>query len=322
MQEKLDDEQWDRIIEKIKDGCCVPFLGAGASMGFEGPGLPNAKELAKELAVKCGYKGLDQEDFLRVCQYYELKKDAADLRRFIIARLKSPNIRPGKVHRTLAKLPLTHIITTNYDVLMETALLEENKQPVTVVHNIRRLRTAPKLRPGTVQAPVVYKLHGSVEDPTSMICTEDDMVQFVARVIHEEPGLPASIKELFQTCSFLFIGYGLRDWNVRVMIRAMRWAFPLRDWTTSFAIQRRPSDAGFADDWENSVMYWNRKEQIECYDKDVLEFMSELGARYEASDQPVGAQSNVQPSIAPIAQPARGPSVEPGIPPHAAAGPP
>lgn len=54
---------WDLIVERIRDGLCTPFLGAGASVGFEeGPGLLTGNELARQMAIQCGYPGADKED--------------------------------------------------------------------------------------------------------------------------------------------------------------------------------------------------------------------------------------------------------------------
>ncbi len=275
------EDDYNTIIDTLKSGDCVPFLGAGASLGYEGIGLPTAGELAKKLAEECGYHGAGSDDFLRVCQYYELKRDPRRLRRSIIEKLSIEGVKPSAIHRHLASFPITHVLTTNYDRLMEQAFRDQGKDPEVAVYNIQAISTA-ELRPGTEARPVVYKMHGSMDDPTSMICTEDHVVQFLARLIHEEPPLPNSIKELFENRSFLFIGYGLRDWNVRVMIRSMRWRNPA-GWIKSFAIQRKPENAEFADDWESAVLYWNNRENIQCFDKDALEFVQELGRRYGES---------------------------------------
>jgi NAD-dependent SIR2 family protein deacetylase len=275
------DDDYNTIIDTLKSGDCVPFLGAGASLGYEGVGLPTAGELARKLAAECGYRGSGSDDFLRVCQYYELKRDPRRLRKAIIEQLSVPGVKPSAIHRLLATFPVTHVLTTNYDKLMEQAFRDEGKDPDVAVYNIQA-KTTEELRPGTKDNPVVYKMHGSMDDPTSMICTEDHVVQFLARLIHEEPPLPNSIKELFENRSFLFIGYGLRDWNVRVMIRSMRWRNPV-GWIKSFAIQRKPENVEFAADWESAVLYWNNRENIQCFDEDALDFVQELGRRYTLS---------------------------------------
>jgi hypothetical protein len=285
---QLTEVDWDVILDSVAEGDCVPFLGAGASLGFEGrPGLPTAKQLSRDLAKRSGYQGADPEDFLRVCQYYELKTSRKDLRHYIIKRLNVAGIEPGTIHTTLASLPITHVITTNYDCLMERAFAEvPPKKPKVAVHNIIS-GICPKVPVGTVANPVVYKMHGTMDDAATMICTEDDAVQFLARLFNRVPGLPPTIQTLFEERSLLFIGYGLRDWNIRVLIRALRYAKgkPV-DWTQSFAIQRRPEKPEDASDWEHTLVYWDRREHIKCFDVDAAAFALELGRRFHSRTQP------------------------------------
>jgi hypothetical protein len=46
----ITDDDFDLIVEKIQEEHCVPFLGAGVSLGFNGPGLPTGGALAESLA--------------------------------------------------------------------------------------------------------------------------------------------------------------------------------------------------------------------------------------------------------------------------------
>jgi hypothetical protein len=299
----LTEDDWDAILNAVAEGDCVPFLGAGASLGFEGrPGLPTAKELAVDLAKLCQYEGADPEDFLRVCQYYELKKKSrSTLRQHIIKKLTVPGVEPGTIHRTLASLPVTHVITTNYDCLMERAFEEVGKSPKVAVHDIIS-RISPKVPSGTSQNPIVYKMHGTMKSAATMICTEDDAVQFLAGLFKKDPGLPATIQTLFEERSLLFIGYGLRDWNIRVLIRALRYrkGMPI-DWTQSFAIQRRPNKPEDASDWEHTLVYWESRENIKCFDVDAAEFALELGRRFQSRISP--PSSAPPPTPAPFVPP-------------------
>jgi hypothetical protein len=273
----LTNDDWEAIIKALKSSQCVPFLGAGASLNFEGPGLPTASALAKDLAQESDYQGADKGDFLRVCQFYEMKYGRQVLRLEISKRLSVRGVTPGKVHRILAKLPVTHVLTTNYDRLMERAFENEGKKPEVRFYDILA-GGAGDVPTATVEQPVVYKMHGTMDRETSMICTEDDVVQFLARIFREEPGLPRPIKELFEKRSFLFIGYGLRDWNVRVLIRALRFNNP-SDWIKSFAVQRRPGPP-FGADFDAAVTYFGRRESISVFDRDASDFMDELDQRY------------------------------------------
>jgi hypothetical protein len=271
----LTDDAWRLVIKTIKIGECVPFIGAGASMGVNVSGVPTGSELARKIADECNYHGAERDDFLRVCQFCELTDGPHLLRKCIVENLNEARSTPSAVHMTLAELPVTHVLTTNFDSLMERAFKTAQKKPNVVIHDFRSKR-AVNVPQGSKDEPVVFKLHGSVDQPSSMVCTEDDVVQFLAGLIHEQPPLPASIRQLFESRSFLFIGYGLRDWNIRVMIRTLRWNNPQPDWIRSFAIQRRPPDKRLAVDFDNMVIYWNRKEGILCFDADAGTFSTQL----------------------------------------------
>jgi len=257
------------------------FLGAGASSVLEGQvGLPTGWQLSKKLAEQCEYPGLEKSDFLRVCQYYELVRDGHRLRKAIKKELDLPHVAPGELHNFIAKLPVKYVLTTNYDCLMETAFRNAGKQARVIIYDIHG--TSPQSVEGaTKDKPVVYKLHGTIEDLSTMLCTEDDIVQFLACIILGNPPLLHGIKQLFEDYTMLFIGYGLRDWNIRTMIRAIRGINRRdRDWVRSFALQRQKdlSEAAVAD-WKQSVMYWDKKENVQCLDTDAIEFVRELARR-------------------------------------------
>lgn len=280
----MTEDDWNAIVDALLDGDCVPFLGAGASLGFGVPSLPTGGELAEELASVCDYQGAERQDFLRVCQYYELRRGGQKLRQQIVRRLSVENIQPSAVHRAIASFGLTHVLTTNYDRLMERAYEDKGKSPQVTVHNNFSPENV-RMKQGTVSSPIVYKLHGTLTDPLSMVCTENDVIDFLVRLIYKEPGLPESIQVLFETRPILFIGYGLRDWNIRVLMRAMRLNGAGRrrdptDWTKSFAVQRKPSDPRQAFDWDHTVWYLDRKDNIKCFDEDAHQFVAELEKRY------------------------------------------
>jgi hypothetical protein len=285
----------DSFVEHLADGQCVLFLGAGASMG--GPSnLPSGTELARRLARQCNYPGPDPGDFFKVCQYYEnVKGDGMALRKLIRRQLDVKDAQPSDVHLMLALLPFMYILTTNFDELMERALRIVEKEPQIGYYSVRRRsaggRAASGADPATkgteqkpvvsIKKPMVYKLHGTLAVDHSMICTEDDVIQFSARLINGDPQLPDYIGELFNSdCPFLFIGYGLRDWNIRTMIRALRGDIASNNWIKSFAVQLRPKSRKAASEWDSSVRYWDRRENITCVNTNASDFAFRLLTRY------------------------------------------
>jgi hypothetical protein len=270
--------EWSMLVQGIRDEECLIFLGAGASTVPDGQvGLPTGGELSRQLAAECEYPGPDKSDFLRVCQYYELMQDGHRLRRSIIKKLSVPGLMPGKLHTLIAGLPIKCVITTNYDKLMELAFQIAGRQPQVAIYDIN---AEPSNRSVSIteSTPLVYKVHGSMDDSSTMLCTEDDIVQFLACILNGTPPLLPLVRQLFENNIILFIGYGLKDWNIRTMIRAMRLK-KRAGWIKSFALQRQfDTSTVAAADWQQSVLYWDKKENVRCLDIDAIPFVEELGS--------------------------------------------
>jgi hypothetical protein len=278
------DNEWDLIVNGINDGTCTPFLGAGASLGA---GIPTAETVATELAAKCNYPLADRRDFLRVCQYYSMVNGRGQVQSEVAKRIRAV-ITPGFVHNVLAALPFSIVLTTNFDKLMELAFTRAGKEQQVATYRISgdRVRYFGVKLP-TPSRPLVYKLHGDVDDQVSMLITEDDVIGFLAGVLLRDPPLPEQIEMIFRSNSLLFIGYSLKDWNIRVLLRALRGN---DSGMHSFAIQKRPSRAAVAKEWEATVMHL-RKGSLYCYDMDAIEFANTLyetfNARYPARTIPL-----------------------------------
>jgi len=268
---------WAPILFHLKKQHLIPFLGAGASLGFNGDqGLPTGGQLAEKLATECAYPGRDKADLMRVTQYYALKFGEMPLRDSIQQKLCLPNVKPGKMHQIMASWPIKAVLTTNYDNLMERAFIKHDKDPVKIIYDRRGDQEQIKTEP-TQNSPLVYKLHGSLDDIDSMVITEDNYIDFLISLIQGNPKVPDLISTMFRTCSILFIGYGLKDWNIRVLLRYFR-TTDIR----SFAIQCDPEadlDKIADREWENSVLYWEHK-KISVFNCDALKFVTELDKQY------------------------------------------
>ena len=64
MPNKLDNEDWDLLLGRIKDSKCTPFIGAEV---FAGKIHVNS-QIASEWAKKYGYPMEDSDDLARVAQ--------------------------------------------------------------------------------------------------------------------------------------------------------------------------------------------------------------------------------------------------------------
>ena len=256
------------IATALKSGNLVPFLGAGASAAHRpkdtawtpgAPFGPFASELARYLANEGTFpdeSGTD--DLMLVASYFE--SDPADrpkLQGKLDEIFSDDNLQPGPIHRLLAGCPkLRLIMTTNYDNLIEKAF--DDKIHVVVDHgeeewvNVRRMGEdsfihIQKQQLGRfldkIPAPTVFKLHGTAyknpleyeSDETELyrfVLTEDDYVRVLGTQIER---MPAVLKAILNVCgSVLFLGYGLADWNVRVLLSKLK--LTGRSW----AVQHNP----------------------------------------------------------------------------------
>lgn len=232
MENKLNKDDWDLLLDRIKDGKCTPFLGAGACHGV----LPLGSTIAEEWAQKLNYPLDDCSDLARVAQFLAINFDAMRPKELMIRQLievQPPDFtNSDETHRILADLPLPIYITTNYDNFMFRALKNRNKAPVQEVCRWNKhLRNILKKEPTVLRSgshsqvnernPVVFHLHGHTGLPESMVLTEDDYLDFLVNISRDEDILPARIQEAMAGTSLLFLGYRLNDWNFRVLFRSL-----------------------------------------------------------------------------------------------------
>jgi SIR2-like domain len=91
--------------------------------------------------------------------------------------------------------------------------------------------------------PIIFKMHGSLDRTDrrkdAFLITEEQYVDFLGRPKH---GLiPPMLEAMMQGQNFLFLGYGLKDWNVRVMLRKLMLMRPPADNVVWWAIVREAS---------------------------------------------------------------------------------
>jgi hypothetical protein len=91
-------------------------------------------------------------------------------------------------------------------------------------------------------------MHGTIcrEDPKydHFVITEEDYIEFLYRMTTNN-AIPSLFYSHFRDKSFLFLGYSLRDWNLRVLLKNLNKSLGQRvddpDAPKSWAIQHAPS---------------------------------------------------------------------------------
>jgi SIR2-like domain len=232
--------------------------------------LPSGRELSEYLAREFDYPFEDKHNLLRVAQYQDTMEGAGPLKK----HLREVFVRdypPTRLHSFLASLPqrldqgfgrprYQLVVTTNYDDALERAYVAA-KQPFDLFSYIAegdlrgRFHHVPAEGPATIikrpktfdepilaERPVVLKIHGAIDrspkPQDSFVITEDHYIDFLQRTDLEDL-LPKSLLLALQETHFLFLGYALTDWNLRVLLEQI-WRQQNQGWG-SWAVQHETS---------------------------------------------------------------------------------
>jgi hypothetical protein len=271
-----DEDHYRMIADSMLEGEVVPFLGADVDVLSRPLGqawsigryLPNVSELAAYLASTFDYPPTEQQDLLRVCQYVDVVTGSGRLYEEL-HRLFDADYPPNPIHELLARFPRLvrsgaadqHqlIVTTSYDDAIERAFRtagEEFDLVSYVAEGEYRGRFRHVRPDGEVKLidraneyaalslsdrPVILKIHGAVDrsDPEgdSYVITEDHYIDYLTRTDISNL-IPVTLVAKLRRSHFLFFGYSLREWNLRVILNRIwgQQALGYRSW----ALQSNP----------------------------------------------------------------------------------
>ena len=261
----------DRVLrvvgEAVKDQRCILFLGAGVhapppeGSPFSYPAElrpPIGKALSRELAAASDFvarfPGEDPGDLQRVALAYEIDRSRAQLVDAIISAVDSGK-EPSPMLRALARLPFALVITTNYDQLFEKALRDAGKQPRVAIYT-PKLEETTDFRKPTAESPVVFKIHGDISRPETVVITDEDYIDFVLRMSNKEPydPLPRRLKVYLTDWTTLFVGYSLLDYNLRLLFKTLRWKIDNANVPDMYSVDFEP-DPLIMDVWQSQRRY-------------------------------------------------------------------
>ncbi len=293
MPETLEERDWKLLLGRIKDGECTPFLGAGACFGA----FPLASEIAQEWARKYDYP-LEEScsNLALVAQFLAVEYDPmfpkGEIRK-LFENVATPDFKKrDELHHVLADLPLPVYMTTNYDDLMIKALKDRNKDPK---QEMCRWNKYVKNQPSVFESesgfnptpanPVVFHLHGHYEMPQSLVLTEDDYLDFLVSISKDKDLLPPRIREAWAGTSLLFLGYGLADWDFRVLFRSIVTYLERSIGLAHVSVQLVPGENRMSENQKQKAQeYFDRyfgELKIRVYWGDCRKFSTELRERWE-----------------------------------------
>lgn len=251
------EKEYEKIANHIAKGECVLFLGAGISAS------PQATELAKFLLQKIDendvrnyLKSEDSLNLSKVANLFEMIHNKITLDQEIKDRLKSPITHPLRFYELVGRLPFKIIITTNYDTLLEDQLRTDNISHKTIVNDT-------DIAGWNEQEVMILKIHGCIIRSPKLVVSENDYIGYISKppLIHE------ILKFLLATKRFLFVGYSLSDFNIKIALNIIDTALQGRS-KRHYLIQQ--------EDFSPNIYSAFRNKDIELLKIDGSEFLEKL----------------------------------------------
>ena len=263
--------------------------------------VPDDRELARYLASHAGLKNPPLH-LAEVAQYAGAVHGEMELFQWITQVLRVDS-EPGPVHRRLARLPARlggryqMIITTTYDAALEKALIEAGEDFDVVVYMAPGTEQAGKFvhlpwgasprlidKPNeytglpivaedrTLRRTVIVRIHGGVDDPSAgfpwednYVITEDHYIDYLSGRSTEEV-VPGQILAKLKKADYLFLGYMIADWRLRVFLQRI-WKGPKLGRAKYWAVEREP-DVLERDLWQQA--------SVSLYQSSVPEYLEGL----------------------------------------------
>jgi SIR2-like domain len=201
------------LLRQLVDGRWLPVVGAGFSRNARVPSgnpPPDWKQLGTLLAQDI--PDLDYEGPLDAISAYQQAFERPLLVDRVGALLRINDARPSGAHIAFARLGFEHVVTTNFDTLLERAS-ESVQRPCLPLVEESQLSNR-----NSYPGPRLLKIHGDINHPHRLVLTEDDYDGFLTQY----PLLATSLSALLINHTAVLIGYSLDDPDMRQLLSVIR----------------------------------------------------------------------------------------------------
>ncbi|HEX5731627.1 MAG TPA: SIR2 family protein [Blastocatellia bacterium] len=282
------------IAEAVSGGQCILFLGAGVHsppppekpeyIYPENERPPMGRAFSESLAGKCSFSQKfpreNAGNLQRVSLCYEIDYQRTKL---VDELRKAVDIgkKPSPLLNALARLNFPLIVTTNYDQLFEVALYGAGKRPVKGIYNKDENTPTDDHMDASTDRPFIFKIHGDIDQPESIVITDEDYIQFVLRMSDKDPynPVPETFRYRFKQWPTLFVGYSLLDYNLRLLFMTLRWRMDKSKTPQTYSVDPYPDPLIF-DVWHNTHKY------VTFLAQDVWTFIPQLYEKVTGQPMP------------------------------------
>lgn len=221
----------ESLTPELAERRCVIVLGAGASAGClsaDGSRQPPVWSRLLEAFVERIASASDAEEakrFIAAEKYLhaaQVIRDAippADFDQIIRREFQEPRYAHGRIHELVNKLDPKIVVTTNYDDIYERY---SSRGDAVNGYNVCNYYDTHALNDIRSTTRIILKAHGSISDPSRVVLSLADY--FKAR--RDNPAFFAVLDACFLTSTLLFIGCGLNDPDIGLLLENVNISAP------------------------------------------------------------------------------------------------
>jgi len=215
------------LADKINQGNCVLFVGAGLSQGAGLPGWPGLLRQMLDWGEEHGVdlpdraeleKYIKDGELLLVAEEMRERLGKDDLREFMVGVFRRPGLEPTDAHNLLPQIPFAAALTSNYDTLLETAYTISSGTTPHVFTHADYPELSAVLRDNEFY---VLKVHGTIDRIETIILGRSDYRE----VIHDNQAYRSYLRNLFSSSTVLFLGFGLIDPDLMLLLDELSGTF-------------------------------------------------------------------------------------------------
>jgi SIR2-like domain len=198
--ETINKEHFKTIRKAIENNKLAVFVGSAVSFDSK---LPSWGELIESMTKSLELSG--NNDYLKIAEHYYLEYGRNTYYNKINDFFPSGS-QPNDLHDLILSLKPQHIVTTNWDDLLEKSISKKGELYFTVATD-HELASSPSSK-------LLVKMHGDLSH-RNIVFKESDYLSYSDSF----PLIENFVKSLFSTHVVIFIGYSISDFNLNQILK-------------------------------------------------------------------------------------------------------
>jgi len=221
----------DDLIEDLARRQCVIYLGSGVSHNSQNErgdrpetwlaffyNILKEVDFSAEIITQIR-NNLDKDNYLIACDIVKKSLGRDRFNDLLLKHFVTPKFKAAPIHEYIFKLDTKIVATPNFDTIYETyagissqgTIIVKNYYDSDIVSTLRR------------NSRVVLKLHGTTSFPDKLIFSQSDYAK--ARI--KENLFYLILDALLITQTFLFLGAGLNDPDIKLLLENYKFRYDL-----------------------------------------------------------------------------------------------